>query len=290
MSDTQEATKRYGFTSEQLAVLPTVFAPDLLAGRRYFVSGGGGGIGRATAFLMARLGASVMICGRDETKLSSTAGDIERLTGRAVVWMVANIRDPDAVDAAMDLAFASFDGLDGLVNNAGGQFAKHAIELSRNGWNAVIDTNLNGTWWMMQAAARRWRDRSAPGNIVNIIAPYTRGYPQQAHLAAARAGVAYLSKSVAVEWAAQKIRVNCVLPGTIETEGLNNYGPSFAARLGKTNPMRTTGDAMDIAQAIVYHLADSGKFITGEVLHVDGGNQLWGNGFPLGVPEHLRDA
>lgn len=282
--------RTYGFTSEVLATMSSVFRDDLLAGRSYLISGGGSGMGRATAFLLTRLGARVMIAGRDEAKLASVAGDVKRLLGREVLLRPTNIRDPDAADATVGHAFQSFGSIDGLINSAGGQFAQNAIEFSRKGWNAVIDTNLNGTWWMMQAAAQRWRDRGAPGNVVNVVASFVRGIPQQAHTAAARAAVTYLSKSVAVEWAPLKIRVNCIAPGTIETEGLNNYGPGLASRLGKTNPMRTTGDAMDIAQAIVYLLADSGKFVTGELLQVDGGAQLWGNSFPLGVPEHLRDA
>ncbi len=282
--------RRYGFSSEQLAGFASVFRSDLLQGRSYLVSGGGSGMGRATCFLLAGLGAQVMISGRHEGKLSAVAQDVGRLTGREVLCRPTNIREPDEVEGLLDSAFASFGTLDGVINSAGGQFAQNAIDFSRKGWNAVIDTNLNGTWWMMQAAARRWKANGSPGSIVNVVASFVRGIPQQAHTAAARAAVTYLSKSVAVEWAPLGIRVNCIAPGTIETEGLNNYGPAFADRLGKSNPMRTVGDAMDIAQAIVYLLADSAKFVTGELLQVDGGGQLWGNSFPLGVPEHLRNA
>jgi citronellol/citronellal dehydrogenase len=287
---TPAAERRFGFTAEQLAEWPTVYRGDLLRGQGFVVSGGGSGMGRATAFLLTRLDAHVLICGRDEVKLKGVADDIQRLVGRRPHCLALNIREPETVQRGMAEAFDRLGRVDGLVNSAGGQFPQYAIDMSAKGWNAVIDTNLNGTWSMMQAAARQWRDRGTAGNIVNIVASFTRGLPQMAHTAAARAGVTYLSKTVAVEWAPLNIRVNCIAPGQMETEGLNQYGDAFRARLGRASPMRRTGDAWDIAQAAVYLCSDSGKFITGELLHVDGGMQMWGNSFPLGVPDHLRDA
>jgi NAD(P)-dependent dehydrogenase (short-subunit alcohol dehydrogenase family) len=282
--------RRYGFTSEELAGRSTVYRSDLLEGRSFIVSGGGSGMGRATAFLMARLGARVMVCGRDEGKLLAVAHEVERLVGRRVLHCAVDIRALGQVERALDHAFTEFGTVDGLVNSAGGQFAQNAIDFSSKGWNAVIDTNLNGTWSMIQQAALRWRERAQAACIVNVVAAFERGIPQLAHTAAARAAVTYLSKSVAVEWAPLNIRINCIAPGTIETEGLNQYGPALSGRLGKSNPMRALGDAWDIAQAAVYLCSDAAKFITGEIVHVDGGMQMWGNTFPLGVPEHLKEA
>jgi len=273
---------------EQLAAEPTVYAPDLLKGKRLLVSGGGSGMGRGTAFLAMRLGAEVIICGRDEEKLARASADAERLLGRPIEYHAMTIRDPEQVNSLVADVFSRHGQIDAVVNSAGGQFPQNAIDFSEKGWRAVIDTNLNGTWWMMQAIARRWRDRQKPGCIVNIIANYSRGIPQSAHTAAARAGVAFLSKSVAVEWADLDIRVNCIAPGTIETEGLNQYPPSVIAGGGKGNPMRRRGDVWDIAEAVIYLCAPSGKFITGEVLQVDGGTQCWGTNWPLGVPENFR--
>jgi NAD(P)-dependent dehydrogenase (short-subunit alcohol dehydrogenase family) len=280
---------RWGFTDEELATQPHAFRDDLLAGQVCLVSGGGSGLGRAMAFLYARLGAKVVICGRREEKLRSTADAIERLLGREVGLKAMTIRDPEQVGGLMAETFERHGRLDLLVNNGGGQFPQAAIDYSVKGWNAVIDPNLNGTWWMMQAAARQWRDRGQQGSIVNIVANVWRGMPQVAHTCAARAGVIYLSKSVAIEWAPLGIRVNCVSPGSIATEGLNVYPPGAAERFGDANPMRRYGDAFDIAQAVLYvGLPVTGKFITGEVLVVDGGNQMWGDVWPGGIPDWFR--
>jgi citronellol/citronellal dehydrogenase len=281
--------KRWGSTLEELAAQPLVFRPDLYAGKVVLVTGGGGGFGRAMTLLFARLGADVVICGRKREKLEATAAGVARLVGReAVTIQPMTIRDPAQCEALIDAAWVKFGRLDLLVNNAGGQFPQAALEFSVKGWLAVIDTNLNGTWFMMQAAARRWRAAGQPGSIVNIVANVWRGMPQVAHTCAARAGVIYLSKTLSTEWAEHKIRVNCVSPGSIDSEGLNVYHPEVAERFRLSNPMHSLGDANDVGQAVAYIGAESGKFITGEVLVVDGGNCQWGAVWPAGKPEYFN--
>ena len=283
------ATPRdWGFTDEQLANHPTVFKPDLLKGKVFLVSGGGSGMGRAMAYLFARLGADVMICGRRSEKLDETAAGIEKLIGRRVATQAMTIREPDQVDALVDATYARFGRLDVVVNNGGGQFPQPAIDFSVKGWLAVIDTNLNGTWYMMQSAAKQWRDRNEPGSIVNIVANVWRGMPQVAHTCAARAGVIYLSKTLSTEWAPLGIRVNCISPGSISTEGLNVYPEAAVEHFAKSNPLRTLGDVYDIAQGVVYLSADTAKFITGEVMVIDGGNAQWGDVWPGGKPDYFR--
>jgi citronellol/citronellal dehydrogenase len=190
----------------------------------------------------------------------------------------------------VDAVEGKFGGFDILVNNAGGQFPQPALDYTPKGWNAVIDTNLNGTWWMMQAAARNWVKTGRPGAIVSIVADIWRGMPGIAHSCAARAGVIYLSKSVAVEWAPHGIRVNCVAPGCCESTGFARYPKEGAATFQEANPMPHAGDEWDVAEAVVYLAASSGKFITGEVLTVDGGQQLWGDPWPTGRPDYFRIA
>ncbi|MDP6706785.1 MAG: SDR family oxidoreductase [Alphaproteobacteria bacterium] len=281
--------KVYGLAEEELARRPTVFRDDLFKGQTVLVSGAGSGLGRAIAFLFARLGADLVICGRDEAKLRTVETWL-RDFGADVDVHAMTIRDADRVAALMDAVWEKHGTLDLLVNNAGGQFPQKAIDYSVKGWNAVIDTNLNGTWYMMQAAARHWIDHGQPGNIVNIVSIYQRGQPDIAHTCAARAGVTYLSKTVAVEWAPHKIRVNCVAPGCVETEGFNVYPPLAAEMYTYSNPMLHAGDVQDVAEACVYLAAPSGKFINGEVLAIDGGQQMWGDVWSHGRPKYFDVA
>ncbi len=279
---------RFGFTAEELATQDTVYRNDLLKGQVALISGAGSGMGKAMAFLYARLGADVVLCGRKIEKLEAVRDEIRTHLGREAVIHAMTIRDPEAVDAMLDDTFARFGRLDVLINNAGGQFPQNAIDFSRKGWLAVIDTNLNGTWWMMQGAAQRWRERGQPGNIITIVANVDRGMPQAAHTCAARAGVIYLTKTVSTEWAPFNIRVNCIAPGTIQTEGFAVYPDEALKRFHEANPMMTLGDAWDIAQAAIYLTAPTAKFITGEVLTIDGGMQQWGVVWPAGMPDYFK--
>jgi citronellol/citronellal dehydrogenase len=281
-----ETDAKSALADAELAIHPTVFAPDALKGQVVMVSGGAGGIGRAISWLFARLGAHVAIVGRNQDKLDALAAQLASRELKASTH-VADIRQPDAVGALFDAVWAAHGRIDGLVNSAGGQFPQAAIDFSIKGWNAVIDTNLNGTWYMMQAAAQRWRDRQHPGSIVNIVVVTTHGLYGIAHSIAARSGVIGLSRAVAVEWAPLNIRVNCVAPGAIETEGWNVYTKEARAAYPRSNPMMRAGSPFDIAEAAVYLSAPSGKFVTGETLTVDGGGQLWGETWTTGKPAYF---
>ena len=278
---------QYGFSDDELKTLPTVYRAGLFAGKTVVVSGAGSGLGKAIACLFARLGANVAICGRNEEKLAAATAFLQG-TSANIFSRPMTIRDPEQVDKFVEAVWEHFGALDVLVNNAGGQFPQLALDFKTKGWNAVIDTNLNGTWYMMQSAARRWVERKAPGTIVNIVADFWRGMPGMAHTCAARAGVTYLSKSVAVEWAPHRIRVNCVAPGVHETSGFVHYPPEGLKTYLESNPMLRVGDAHDIAEAVAYLSAPSAKFITGEVLTVDGGQQMWGDCWPPGRPEYFQ--
>ena len=251
------------------------------------VSGAGSGLGKAIATLFARLGAALVICGRRADKLDETAEMLQGL-GATVATQAMTIRDPDQVGQLMDLVWDRHGKLDVLVNNAGGQFSQPAIDFTVKGWNAVVDTNLNGTWYMMQQAAIRWRDQGLAGNIVNITASIWRGLSHMAHSTAARAGVIYLSKTVAVEWAPYRIRVNCLGVGPIESTGFAQYSEAGRATFYRSNPMRRVGDVWDVAEACVYLAAPSGKYITGEVLTLDGGQQMWGDFWSAGTPDYFK--
>ena len=284
-----EPPKQWGFTDDELATHPLPFRSDLFKDQVILVSGGGSGMGRAMAYLFTRLGARVAICGRRAEKLEETTEGIRSRLGAEVLTCPMTIRDPAQVEALVAAVYERFGALHVLINNGGGQFPQAALDFSAKGWNAVIDTNLNGTWYMMQAAARQWRDRGTPGAIVNIVAVVGRGMPQVAHTCAARAGVIYLSKTLSTEWAPLNIRVNCLAPGSIATEGLNVYPRAAAEAFRKSNPMLTLGDVFDIANGVAYLASpETGKFITGELLAVDGGRQQWGEDWPGGMPDYFR--
>jgi citronellol/citronellal dehydrogenase len=269
-----------------LATRPTVYAAEALKNRVALISGGAGGIGRATAWLFARLGAHVVLAGRDQAKLDLV---VTHLTGHGLKASAhaVDIREPEAVAALFDKIWDEQGRLDVLVNSAGGQFPQPAIDFSIKGWNAVINTNLNGTWYMMQSAAQRWRERKHPGSIVNIVVVTTHGLYGIAHTIAARSGVIGLSRAVAVEWAPLDIRVNCVAPGLIETKGWEVYSAEARAAYTRANPMMRVGSPWDIAEACAYLSAGSGNYVTGEILTVDGGGQHWGETWTTGKPEYF---
>lgn len=277
----------YGRTDEQLAASVPALRDGYFDGKTVVVSGAGSGLGRAIAHWAARLGGKVVLCGRKQEKLEDTAASLARYPAELMVHPV-NIRDPDAVAQLFAAVQDRFGGLDLLVNNAGGQFPSAAIDIAPKGFNAVIDTNLMGTWHMMQTAARQWRDQARPGSIVNVVAVTGRGMPGVAHTAAARAGVIALSKTVAIEWAPLGIRVNCVAPGLISTSGMNAYDPAAVKAMVQTNVMKRFGQADEIADAVCMIGGDGGSFVTGEVLHVDGGNQIWGDQWTIAKPDYFK--
>lgn len=268
---------------ESLWTAPTVYRSDLFAGKTVLVSGGGSGIGRATALLFARLGASVVISGRTQEKLDKVAA-FAKARGAKMLAVAANIKEHEQVTALFEQAGA----IDILVNSAGGQFPMAAIDFPPKGFSAVINNNLNGSWFMMQRAAQLWREQNRAGSIVNVVVVTERGMPGVAHTVAARAGVIGLTRTVAVEWAPLNIRVNCVAPGLTATEGLDVYPPEAVAEFPRANPMRRPGTPMEIAEACVYLGGPAGSFITGEVLTVDGGGKFWGELWTAGKPDYFK--
>jgi citronellol/citronellal dehydrogenase len=268
---------------------PTVYHTGVFKGCNVLVSGGGTGIGRAIALLFARLGAQVIVCGRTLDKLEKVSA-FAKEQGAHMLPIAANVREPEQVEALYARIAAECGTLTVVVNNAGGQFAQPAMDFTVKGWNAVIDTNLNGTWYMMQAAARHWRDAAAPGAIVNVVAVVDRGIPGIAHSIAARAGVIGATRTVAVEWAPLGIRVNCIAPGLIASEGLDVYPPEARREFHRANPLRRVGSLREIAESTVFLASPAASFMTGEVMTVDGGGRLWGELWTAGRPHYFRDA
>ncbi len=271
---------------EELCELPIAYRDDLFAGQVVLITGGGGAIGTAMATLFGRLGASIMACGRTPEKLEVLA---ERMTGIGVeVETVAmTIRDPDQVANLIAATWNRFGRLDVAINNAGGQFSSPALDISPKGWNAVVETNLYGTWYVMQAAARRWVEENQRGNIINISTIQGRAGVGIPHTAASRAGGVALTRSLAVEWAPHQIRVNSIAVGVVASEGLKTYPTAARASFGH-NPMRRLGDVWDVAQGAAYLAGPTGEFVTGTHLEVTGGEHIWGEYWPLGKPDYFR--
>jgi len=199
-----------------------VFAPGLFRGKLALITGGGTGIGFATARELGSLGARVVIAARDFARLEQAAAAL-KAEGIEAHAHAVNIRDENEVGALFEAVVDQHGLPDILVNNAGGQFEAPAVEISANGFRAVVDLNLNGTWHMSSAFGRRLLEAGKPGDIVNIAIVVNNGAPGYAHAAAARAGVINLTKTLAREWGKSGIRVNAIAGGTIDTPGLDQY-------------------------------------------------------------------
>jgi len=250
------------------------FAGDLFAGQTALVTGGGTGLGRAIAECLARAGADLLLAARQTERLEAAAKEIRGATGRRVEAAFVNIRDRAAVEALELRARELFPRIYVLVNNAGGQFAQPARDFRPKGWSAVVDTNLTGTWNMIQVFGTRMLEGQG-GAITNVIAVVGRGFPGLAHTAAARAGVLELTRTLAYEWG-PKVRLNCVAPGPVETEGFRDAYDPHIAEVFEGIPLARFGTREEVANAVVFISSRAASYVTGEVFNVAGGQQTYG--------------
>jgi citronellol/citronellal dehydrogenase len=251
-----------------------VLRAGVLAGETCLVTGAGSGIGRAIAVRLSSLGASVVGVGRRLAPLQETAREISTFGGK-FSCQACDVRDTAAVERLVEHVGRN-DGLHILVNNAGGQFASRAEAISRRGWDAVIDLNLSSVFSMTRAAFPFLARRG--GSVVNIsLTPVERGAPGIAHSIAARAGVLGLTRTLALEWASHRIRLNCIAPGVVFTQGLSaNYSREALEHLCSGIPLGRDTPANEVAELAAYLVSPAGAMITGQLLQIDGGASLAG--------------
>lgn len=239
------------------------------------VSGGGSGIGKTIARHLLAHGARVYIGSRKKERLDEALKELQPLGKCDAVEL--NIREPESVEQTANYLREKEGRVDILVNNAGGQFPSAAEAISPKGWKAVIETNLNGTWFMTQQFATQFFIPQKQGVVVNIIANIYKGFPGMSHTGAARAGVENLTKTLAIEWAMHNIRLNAIAPGIILSSGLDQYPPEYLKGINSKIPMKRMGTMDEVAYLVNFLASPMASYITGETIYVDGGQRLWGD-------------
>ncbi|MEJ6556696.1 MAG: SDR family oxidoreductase [Flavobacteriaceae bacterium] len=259
-----------------------MFAANLFNNKIILVTGGRSGIGYAIAASFLHYGAEVYIASRKKELLEIAAKELSKLGQCHAI--ACDIREPEEIDKLAQHIREKSGRLDILINNAGGQFPAPAHIVAEKGWAAVINNNLNGTFYMSQKMANSFFIPQKQGDIVNITANVARGFPGMAHTGAARAGVENLTKSLGQEWAGFGIRVNAVAPGTIATSGLEKYPQMMQAFLKESeakNLMNRFGQAEDVANAVLFLSSPLASYISGTILPVDGLEHLSGDRMEL---------
>jgi citronellol/citronellal dehydrogenase len=259
--------------------MTSVLTPDANRGRVALISGGGTGIGRATARAFASSGAAVAICGRRPEPLEAVREELER-GGAKCLAFPCDLREPDQVTALLDATLERFGAVDVLVNNAGGQFTAPAEEVSAKGLRAIGRLNLDAVWELTREVANRSLIPGPGGLIVFVGFSPRRGIPGFAHAAALRAGVENLAAGLALEWSRHGIRSVCVVPGNIETEGLAAYGPKALEASRRQVPLGRLGRPEEVGETIAFLATAGGAYVNGTSVVVDGGLDAWGQAEP----------
>jgi citronellol/citronellal dehydrogenase len=254
-----------------------VLAADAHAGEVAIVTGGGTGIGRATARAFVRTGARVALCGRREQPLDEAAEEF----GDACMIRTCDVREPAGVRAFLDEVGARFDRVDHLINNAGGQFAAPLDQVPVKGLRAVHRLNVDAVWDVTQEVAARWMIPQRRGFVAFLGFSPRRGIPMMIHSSTARSALETLAAGIALEWSRYGIRAVCVAPGLIQTEGVLQYGgQDVVDAFARQVPMQRAGTADEVGETIAFLASRGGGYITGTTVVVDGGADAWGAGEP----------
>ena len=260
-----------------------MFQNDLLKGRTILITGGGTGLGRSMALRFAELGANLFLVGRRKEPLEETAEAI-RVKGARAAFASADVRDFAAVENVVAAAEKELGSVDTLVNNAAGNFIARTEKLSPNAFNAVVGIVLQGTFHCTLALGRKWIAAKQPGNILNIVTTYAATNAGSGFVvpsACAKAGVLAMTRSLAVEWARHRIRLNAIAPGPFPTEGaFSRLMPSkeFEERAKNSHPMKRFGRHEELANLAAYLLSSQADYVNGECVVIDGALWLRGAG------------
>jgi len=260
----------------------SVFQPDLFKNHVYIVTGGGSGIGRCTAHELAALGARVALVGRKQEKVDAVKAEITEDGGLASAH-VCDIREEESVKATVAAIIGEHGGLNGVVNNAGGQFASPLTGINQKGWETVVRTNLTGGFLMAREAYTQALSETG-GAIVNVVADMWGGMPGMGHSGAARAGMVNFTQTAAVEWAPSGVRVNAVAPGWIASSGMDNqpaHMKGWIRSLADAVPIKRLGTESEVSAAICFLLSPAAAFISGDCLRVDGAASQGGRVWPM---------
>ncbi|MPY82956.1 MAG: SDR family oxidoreductase [Actinophytocola sp.] len=258
----------------------TALRADALAGQVIVVTGGGTGIGRATALACAAAGARIAVCGRRPEPLDEVAKRIAELGGECVT-VACDVREPEAVTGLVDQVLDAYGRIDVLVNGAGGQFMAPAENISVNGWRAVHRLSVEAAWSVTREVATRSMIPNRSGLVVFMAFSPRRGIPGMVHATAARAAVENLAAGLALEWSQHRIRSVAVAPGTILTDGLREqYTPEAIEEWTRAVPLGRLGTPEEVAELVAFLATPAGGYITGTTVCVDGGVDAWGTGRP----------
>ena len=258
----------------------STFRPDLLAGKHALITGGGSGINLGIAQSFAAHGCAVTVLGRNLEKAQAAAQGIVEAGGRSI-GVSADVRDFAAMQAAAAAGVGAHGTLDIVICGAAGNFPSSVDGISPNGFKAVIDIDLLGTYHTIKACAPHLQ---IPGGSILSISAYGVPVPMQAHVVAAKAGVDALTKVLAIEWGLRGVRVNAIIPGPIDgTEGMRRLAPDERTRqeFTRTVPLGRFGVPQDIANAALFLVSDAASYVTGVILPVDGGQNMLG-----GAPQY----
>ena len=262
------------------SVYKSVFRPGLFAGQTVIVTGGGSGIGRCTAHELSNLGASVALVGRKIEKLQAVQAEIEAAGGKVSIH-VCDIRDEPGVKALVADVIAQHGRIDGLVNNAGGQYPSPLASINQKGFETVVRTNLVGGFLIAREVFNQSMSKTG-GSIVNMLADMWGGMPGMGHSGAARAGMENFTKTAAYEWGHAGVRVNAVAPGWIASSGMDTYPESMKNMIRSLKdhvPLQRIGSESEVAAAIVFLLTPGANFISGNTIRIDGaasqGTRAW---------------